>query len=43
MLTDVMLKAAVQPVLLSTKMAMEHMMVVALLHCNIGTEVGQSV
>ena len=40
-LTDVLLKATVQPVLLADKLAMEHMMIIALLHCHVGTEVGE--
>ena len=39
-LTEVLLKAAIQPILLSSKMAMEHAMVIVLLHSNVGMEIG---
>ena len=38
--TEVLLKACLQPVLLGDKFAMEHMMVVSLLHNNVGTDIG---
>ena len=40
-LTEVLLKATLQPILISSKMAMEHMMVIALLHSTVGTEIGE--
>jgi len=40
-LTEVLLKACVRPALLSDRFAMEHAMLVAILHSHVGTEVGQ--
>ena len=40
--TEVILGACLQPVLLGDKFAMEHMMVVTLLHNDVGTDVGTS-
>ena len=40
-LTQVLMKACICPVLLGERFAVEHMMLLALLHCRVGTEVGQ--
>ena len=40
-LTEVLLRACVSPALLSERFAMLHAMVVAILHSNIGSEVGE--
>ena len=42
-LTEVLLRACISPVLLGDKFAMEHMMLVALLHNHVGSDVGQHV
>ena len=40
-LTEVLLKACVSPVLLADRFALEHTMLVAILHSNVGSEVGR--
>ena len=40
-LTKVLMKACICPVLLGERFAVEHMMLLALLHCRVGIEVGQ--
>ena len=40
-LTEVLLKACVSPVLLADRFALEHTMLVAILHLNVGSEVGR--
>ena len=41
-LSEVLLKSCVSPFLLSDRFALEHMMLVALLHHRVGQEVGES-
>ena len=39
-LTEVLLKACTSPVMLSDRFVLEHCMLLALLHCHLGAEVG---
>ena len=42
-LSEVLLKSCVSPSLLSDRLALEHMMLVAILHHRVGQEVGESI
>ena len=42
-LSEVLLKSCVSPALLSDRLALEHMMLVAILHHRVGQEVGEMV
>lgn len=40
--SNILLKCAVQPILLADKFALELAMLVALLHCHIGNDIGNN-